>query len=183
MTGLPAARLAMTGLPAAGVPGDAGTVPQPGSSITFREVGLVTAATSQGARLPGIDVARGLALLGMFVAHAGPAVTGPDALVFLRHLPDERSRLLFAVAAGLGLGLLTGGTRPPSAADAGLRAVLRSQIAIRAVCLFVLGVGMQATGVLVYVILDEYGIAFAIMLPFLFLPARWLLVAGASLLA
>ena len=119
----------------------------------------------------------------MFVAHAAPAVVGGTA-AFLVEVPDERSRLLFAVTAGLGLGLLTGGVRIPGPEVEGRysRGVLRRQIAIRAVCLLALGFLLQATGVLVYIILDEYGVAFLIMLPFIFLPAQWLLAAGAALL-
>jgi uncharacterized membrane protein YeiB len=133
-------------------------------------------------RIAGIDVARGLALLGMFFSHAAPSVE--DGLgAFLLQVPDERSRLLFALTAGLGLGLLTGGLQPPGGEGGGERSVLRKQIAIRAACLLVLGLVFQATGVLVYVILDEYGIAFLIMLPFVFLPARWLLALGTALLA
>lgn len=137
-------------------------------------------------RIAGIDIARGFALLGMFVSHAAPAVASGLG-GFLIEVPDERSRLLFALTAGLGLGLLTGGTRPPGPVpteeDRESRNALRRQISIRAFCLLVLGVALQATGVLVFVILDEYGIAFLIMLPFVFLPARWLLGAGAALLA
>ena len=135
-------------------------------------------------RIAGIDIARGLALLGMFVAHAAPPIGGGGIAATLIEVPDERSRLLFAITAGLGLGLLTGGVRPPGTAtgEQNARGVLRRQVAIRAVCLLVLGILLQATGVLVYVILDEYGIAFLLMLPIVFLPARWLLVAGSVLL-
>ncbi|MBX6750634.1 MAG: DUF418 domain-containing protein [Micromonosporaceae bacterium] len=133
-------------------------------------------------RIAGIDIARGLALLGMFVAHAAPPIGGGGIAATLIEVPDERSRLLFAVTAGLGLGLLTGGIRPPGPADRDARQVLRRQIAIRAVCLLVLGIALQATGVLVYVILDEYGIAFLLMLPIVYASARWLLAAGVALL-
>jgi hypothetical protein len=121
----------------------------------------------------------------MFVAHAAPPVGGDGLAAFLVEVPDERSRLLFALTAGLGLGLLTGGTAPPSRVDpAGTsRGLLRRQVAIRAVCLLALGLLLQDTGVLVLVILDEYGIAFLLMLPFVFLPARWLLSVGVLLLA
>jgi Predicted membrane protein len=134
-----------------------------------------------GVRIPGIDIARGLALLGMFVSHAAPPVSGGIAATLVE-VPDERSRLLFAVTAGLGLGLLIGGIRPPGPAERDARHVLRRQIAIRAVCLLVLGFALQATGVLVYVILDEYGIAFLLMLPIVYASARWLLMAGVVLL-
>lgn len=130
-------------------------------------------------RIPGIDIARGLALLGMFVSHVAPPIGGGGLAAFLVEVPDERSRLLFALTAGLGLGLLTGGSRPPGRES---HAQLRRQIAVRAVCLLALGFLLQNTGVLVLVILDEYGVAFLVMLPFVFLPARWLLALGAVLL-
>jgi uncharacterized membrane protein len=135
-------------------------------------------------RIPGIDIARGLALLGMFVSHAAPPIGGAGIAATLIEVPDERSRLLFAITAGLGLGLLTGGVRPPGPPAAGedARGLLRRQVAIRAACLLVLGIALQATGVLVYVILDEYGIAFLLMLPIVFAPVRWLLPAGVALL-
>jgi hypothetical protein len=125
-------------------------------------------------RIAGVDIARGLALLGMFVAHAAPPYLGEGITGLLLEVPDERSRLLFALTAGLGLGLLTAGPEP--------RGVLRRQIAVRAVFLLALGLLLQDTGVLVRVILDEYGIAFLLMLPFVFLPAGWLLGAGVVLL-
>ncbi|QTX03658.1 heparan-alpha-glucosaminide N-acetyltransferase domain-containing protein [Agromyces archimandritae] len=129
------------------------------------------------ARITGIDAARGLALLGMFVAHVVPDGDGAagDALFAIA---TERSRLLFAITAGFGLGLLTGGTRP---APPGERRGLRRQIAVRALLLLALGLLLTAMGPLVYVILDEYGIAFAIMIALVFLPARVLLAVGAPL--
>ena len=143
-----------------------------------------TEATRGGAlrmppRITGVDAARGLALIGMFVAHVSPAAASVD-LAELIALADDRPRLLFALTAGIGLGLLTGGTRP-AVADSG---VLRRQIAIRAVILIALGVLIVATlNPLVFVILDVYGIAFLLMLPFLFVRPRVALVLGGGLLA
>lgn len=126
-------------------------------------------------RLVGIDAARGLALLGMFVAHAAPrgAADGWDHL--LLEAASERSRLLFAVTAGLGLGLLTGGSDPSPD-----RPGLRRRIAVRGHCLLVLGSLLTLLDPPVRVILDEYGVAFLLVLPLLFLPRRWLLGAGAA---
>ncbi|WP_157677027.1 DUF418 domain-containing protein [Auraticoccus monumenti] len=131
--------------------------------------------TSSRPRLVGVDAARGLALLGMFVAHAAPrgAADGWDHL--LLEAASERSRLLFAVTAGLGLGLLTGGSAP--SAD---RTGLRRRIAVRGLFLLVLGSLLTLLDPPVRVILDEYGAAFLLVLPVLFLPRRWLLGAGAA---
>ncbi|HEU4755814.1 MAG TPA: heparan-alpha-glucosaminide N-acetyltransferase domain-containing protein [Agromyces sp.] len=130
-------------------------------------------------RLTGVDAARGLALIGMFVAHVAPAAASVDAAELIA-LADERPRLLFALTAGIGLGLLTGGTRPADAA----RGLLRRQVAIRAVLLIVLGVLVVALlHPLVFVILDVYGVAFLCMVPLLFVPARVAIALGAGLLA
>ena len=130
-------------------------------------------------RITGVDAARGLALIGMFVAHVAPAVSDQIGQLLLA-IADERPRLLFALTAGIGLGLMTGGTRPAMEG----RGTLRGQIAIRAVILILLGMLVVATlQPLVLVILDEYGIAFLMLLPLLFIPGWAAVALGATLLA
>jgi hypothetical protein len=130
------------------------------------------------ARIVGVDAARGLALAAMIVAHTAPPTTSA-VLSLVDLVSRDRSRLLFALAAGLGLGLVMSRYDLSAARD---RAVLRGRLAIRAACLFLLGAGLQLTGVPVFVILDEYGLAFAVMLPLLCLGRARLLWAGAALL-
>lgn len=130
-------------------------------------------------RVDGIDAARGLALIGMFVAHVAPTVADPGVAELIA-VADERPRLLFALTAGFGLGFLTGGTRPVLEG----RGSLRRQLAIRAAILIALGLVIGATlRPLVFIILDVYGAAFLVMLPLLFVPARVALALGAGLLA
>ena len=130
-------------------------------------------------RVDGVDAARGLALIGMFVAHVAPAATSDD-LASLLAIADERPRLLFALTAGMGLAFISGGIRPIATG----RGLLRRQIAIRAVILIVLGLLIAVTlHPLVFIILDVYGVAFLVMLPLLFIPARAALAAGIVLLA
>lgn len=137
-------------------------------------------STRPGMRIEGVDAARGIALIGMFVAHVAPTVASVDAAELIA-LADERPRLLFALTAGIGLGLLSGGVRP--AGDPRERGVLRRQVAIRAVMLIALGLLVVATlRPLVFVILDVYGVAFLLMIPLMFLPARVAVVLGALLL-
>jgi len=139
----------------------------------------IVARRRPASRITGVDAARGIALIGMFVAHVAPAVASAEIASVIA-IADERPRLLFALTAGVGLGLITGATRP--LADG--RGEARRQIAIRA-CL-ILAIGLFAIVVLrplVVVILDVYGIAFLVMLPLLFLPARAALAAGAVSLA
>jgi uncharacterized membrane protein len=138
-------------------------------------------------RVDGVDTARGLALIGMFIAHAAPAATTPEFAELLG-IADERPRLLFALTAGLALGFISGGTRPtpaaPGFAGGPMRAALRRQISIRAVILIVLGLVIAATvAPLVFIILDVYGVAFLVMIPLLFLPKRIALGIGIVALA
>ena len=138
-------------------------------------------------RIDGVDTARGLALIGMFIAHAAPAALTPDGAEFLA-IADERPRLLFALTAGLALGFISGGTRPfpaaPGFAGGPVRRRLRRQISIRAVILIALGLVITATlAPLVFIILDVYGVAFLVMLPLLFLPRGVALGVGIAGLA
>lgn len=114
-------------------------------------------------RLAGVDLARGLAVLGMLAAHLlvlPPFVWG-DPGTWLE-LVDGRSSILFAVLAGVSIALTTGGTRPVTAER--LRAA-RSRLAVRALALWVLGILLIATGVPVYVILPAYAILFLLAIP------------------
>lgn len=142
------------------------------------------ARSRPGGRLPGrvdgVDAARGLALIGMFVAHLAPLASTVEANELIA-LADERPRLLFALTAGIGLGLLTGATRP--VAEAVARWTLRRQIAIRALLLIAIGLIVVAVfEPLVFVILDVYGVAFLVTLPLLFLPGRAAVALGGVLL-
>jgi len=139
-----------------------------------------TASTRPAVRIDGVDAARGIALIGMFVAHVAPVASTVDANELIA-LADDRPRLLFALTAGIGLGLISGAVRPVT--DRVERGVLRRQIAIRAVLLIALGVFVVvALRPLVFVILDVYGVAFLVMLPLLFLPARAAILLGTALL-
>jgi len=123
-------------------------------------------------RLFGVDAARGLALLGMFVAHT--LFVGGEKIV------DGRSAILFATVAGVSLGLLSGRAHPPLGAE---RVRPRLVILARGVALVLLGVAL--TMVLnppIAVILDYYGFAFLVLLSVLFLP-RALLLGLAVVLA
>ncbi|MFC9919850.1 DUF418 domain-containing protein [Agromyces binzhouensis] len=138
-------------------------------------------ARAASSRVAGVDAARGIALIGMFVAHVAPVV-GFGFWDDLIAVADERPRLLFALTAGIGLGLLTGGVAPQRAPYA--RTTLRRQIAIRAILLIAMGVVVvELLRPLVLVILDVYGVAFLLMLPLLFLPWRFALLLGPALLA
>lgn len=127
------------------------------------------------ARLVGIDVARGLAILGMFVAHLGD--DGPGG----RHDPpwfviaDGRSAALFALLAGTSLALISGRERRPFGATLG-RA--RATVLVRAVVLLAVGWVLVALGTPVAVILPAYAVLFAMATPFLGVRRRWLVLTA-----
>ncbi len=128
-------------------------------------------------RVGGIDLARGLAIVGMFAAHMFdlPEVDPVDASTW-GGIADGRSSILFATLAGVSLSLMTGGSRIPGASEAN-RARIR--ILVRAGFIWLLGVLLIGTGVPVYVILPAYAILFLLALPFLRVgPAPLLLAAG-----
>ncbi|MFO7689491.1 MAG: DUF418 domain-containing protein, partial [Cryobacterium sp.] len=118
-------------------------------------------------RIVGIDVARGLAIIGMFAAHAAPRAG--DAELFV----DGRSSILFATLAGISLGIMTGSARPT---PPGNRADRLIGLVVRAAILFVLGVTLAALSSGVAIILDYYAIMFLMLVPVLFL-RRWMLAA------
>lgn len=119
-----------------------------------------------GARLLGVDLARGLAVLGMYAAHVGPDPREGGVLGFVMELTHGRSSALFAFLAGFSILLITG-RRVPKVGRVGRQA--RVKILIRAGILLVIGTALTATGTKVEVILAYYGMYFLLALPF----ARW----------
>ncbi|MFJ5306758.1 DUF418 domain-containing protein [Streptomyces sp. NPDC088350] len=113
-------------------------------------------------RLIGIDLARGLAVLGMFSVHVGPDVTVGGPVGFLLETARGRSSALFAVLAGFSLVIITGRPRPRTG-RAGRQAAVR--VVIRAAVLMVLGYALTALGSEVDVILSCYGLLFLTVLP------------------
>lgn len=130
------------------------------------------------ARVQGVDLARGLAVLGMFTAHLltlAPFDFGDPST--WAAVASGRSSILFATLAGVSIGLVTGGSSPLTAEAL---TTARFRLVIRACLLWLLGILLIATGVPVFVILPAYAILFLLALPFVRLSARTLfLVAGA----
>lgn len=129
-------------------------------------------------RLHGVDLARALAVLGMFAAHmisvdefawSDPATWADVA--------NGRSSILFAVLAGVSIALVSGGPRPVAGAELGL---VRRRLAARAAVLWLIGIALIVTGVPLLIILPAYALLFLLALPLLRLraPVLWI-IAGA----
>lgn len=116
-------------------------------------------------RVAGVDLARGLAIIGMFAAHmfALPEIDWTDASTW-GSVAGGRSSILFATLAGVSLALITGGTRRLAPGD--LKRA-RRRIIVRAAIIWLIGLLLITTGVPVLVILPAYGILFLLAIPFL----------------
>jgi uncharacterized membrane protein YeiB len=129
-------------------------------------------------RIVGLDVARALAVFGMFGAHVG--VVAADVGMTPSSwagVVNGRSSILFAVLAGISVALLSGRTVPVTGGDL-VRARIR--ILVRAAWLFAIGGALEALGTDIDVILGVYAVLFVLAVPFLrWPPGRLLLLAGA----
>lgn len=153
-----------------------------------------------------MDIARGLALLGMMAVHVLPTTDpGTGEATWPGMLFAGRSAALFAVLAGVGLALLaspgdghmsrrrSAGSRQPSRLKSAPRGAgaspdqefdrKRKTIAIRAVVIIIIGLLISMAGSGVAVILVHYGLLFLLALPFLRLGARALLGLSATWVA
>ncbi|MFL1428721.1 MULTISPECIES: DUF418 domain-containing protein [unclassified Nocardiopsis] len=137
-----------------------------------------------------MDAARGVALLGVFIAHMGvpltllltgasdinavwdESTTGPGMLVveLVGGAVSGRSAALFAFLAGVSLVLLAGRTRPGTRVE---RNRVRVRLAVRALLLIAIGYGLATLGSLA-VILHFYGVFFLLAIPVLWLRTRHL---------
>ena len=131
-----------------------------------------------GGRIGGVDLARGIAVLGMFGAHMGigrDAELGWDPSTWPA-VVDGRPSILFAVLAGVSVALLSGG-RAPATGDALVRA--RVRVLVRAAWVFLIGGLLELLDTFVAVILGVYAVLFVLAVPFLrWPPARLLALAG-----
>ncbi len=113
-----------------------------------------------------MDTARGLAILGMFVAHLGlerhTGLLTPTGWFFVA---DGRPSALFALLAGVGLAFMT--RRAAASGDEVEWQRQRIRIVKRSLVLYVLGWALTFLSTPVAVILPAYAVMFLLMLPFL----------------
>ncbi|WP_405147084.1 DUF1624 domain-containing protein [Sphaerisporangium sp. NBC_01403] len=128
-------------------------------------------------RLAGVDLARAIAVFGMFAVHVGPdpANVGGIPGAFLE-LFRGRSSALFATLAGLSLVLISGRARPKTGREG---RQVKARIALRAVILIALGTALTMLGTQISVIIPYYGVYFLLALPLLRRGAGTLTAAAA----
>ena len=124
-------------------------------------------------RILGVDVARALAIVGMFAVHVGPS-RGADLNERLYALSHGRASVLFVMVAGIGVSILMRSRRATPA-----HAV--QDLAWRAAILLPAGLILQELDHRVFVILQSYAPLFLLAILAVRLPARLLLAAAAVL--
>ncbi|MGO3886228.1 MAG: heparan-alpha-glucosaminide N-acetyltransferase domain-containing protein [Mycetocola sp.] len=113
-------------------------------------------------RLGGLDLARGLALIGMLAAHTliidDFSWTEPGSWL---GVVDGRSSILFATVAGVSMTLMSGRQSPPTG-DELVRTRLR--LLVRAALIYVIGSLLNVAGAPIAIILEYYALCMAFSL-------------------
>jgi uncharacterized membrane protein len=139
---------------------------------------VTTDLVGRPGRISGLDVARAIALFGMFAAHIGNDGTHGYAGWEWLYVVHGRSAALFALLAGVSIALMM--TR--SSAANPIRHT-RVRVAMRGAMLIVLGWVLSLLQTPVDIILDNLGVMFLLSLVAFRWTAPALLGAGAALLA
>ncbi|GAA2617831.1 hypothetical protein GCM10010425_09370 [Streptomyces spororaveus] len=144
--------------------------------------GTGTAAPARGSgRLAGVDAVRGLAVLGMFAVHVGPAPE-PEGAGYLLVAADGRAPALFTLLAGFSLVLAQRTPDPAKRPDGWARRW--RPLLIRSALLAALGVWLASLWPGILVILAFFAVYFLAAEPFTRLSTPALgAVAGVSVVA
>ncbi|HWJ53709.1 MAG TPA: heparan-alpha-glucosaminide N-acetyltransferase domain-containing protein, partial [Propionibacteriaceae bacterium] len=151
------------------------------------DVRATTAATSGGPvkeRVPGVDVARGVALFSMLAANIYDATVGVvddgGQPTLAGMTVTGRSATLFVMVAGISLAFITGGQRPVQGRDRRASAV---GLAVRALLIGAIGLALGYGSPELIVILPYYGLFFLLAIPFVGLRPRTLACIAGGLVA
>ncbi|WP_158255479.1 heparan-alpha-glucosaminide N-acetyltransferase domain-containing protein [Corynebacterium sp. J010B-136] len=132
-------------------------------------------------RIIGIDVARGLALIGMMAVHTLPSHSDNGSMSLAFWLAAGNAAALFAILAGVGLAFASGGA--DGATGLKLR-ISRKRLFLRALAIFVIGLLVnQIFSPVVFNILPYYGLLFLFAVFFLGMRMRWIAISAGLTLA
>jgi uncharacterized membrane protein len=130
------------------------------------------------ARVVAVDAARAIAVIGMITMHLSPPLHADGGPTLATTVIAGRAAALFAVLAGVGVALSTGGSAPPRGRDLRLAAI---GLVARAAAVGLVGVTLQlAVHPPVAVILTYYGLLFLVAVPLLRLRAATLVWLAAG---
>ena len=124
-------------------------------------------------RVRGIDLARAVAIIGMFAAHVRPRSDPVGLAETLYAIPYGRAAVLFGLVAGVGVSLLAASPRAT-----GTRTTLL--LLWRAAILLPAGLALQHLDHGVFVILADYALLFVAAAVLVRLPDTWLLAVTAA---
>ncbi|MDQ3763732.1 MAG: heparan-alpha-glucosaminide N-acetyltransferase domain-containing protein [Actinomycetota bacterium] len=131
-------------------------------------------------RVVGVDVARGIALIGMMAVHVFATFDRRGAPTLATVLAGGRSATTFVLVAGVSLALLSGGRR---VVEGRARTAAAAGIAVRALLIGAIGLWLGSAAPEAEVILPYYAVLFVLAIPLLGLPPRTLTVVTTALVA
>ncbi len=135
-----------------------------------------TGALDRAGRVVGVDVARAVALIAMMGTHLLPEYDDAGHITPFFWFAAGRASALFALLAGVGLALATGGQQTRLAPLRGTVA----RVVVRALLVAGIGLALVALDPPIAVILTNYGLLFLLALPLLGLRPRTLLLLAAG---
>jgi uncharacterized membrane protein len=120
-------------------------------------------------RIMGVDIARGLALLGMVAVHTFPDLNADGTPSMAWAVAGGKAVALFALLAGVSLAFMTGGRHP---IEGRARTAAAAGLAVRALLIGFIGLALGYIGETVNVILPYYGVLFLLAVPLIGLRPR-----------
>ena len=139
---------------------------QPGVRPADAVTSARTVVVDRKPRVIGVDVARGLALLGMFATHVFDTLDDDGNPTLVHVVFGGRAATTFVLVAGVSLAFLSGGRRRVHGRD---RVAVSAGLAVRAVLVGAIGLALghlnAANGI--YGILQFYAVLFLLAIPLL----------------
>ena len=131
-------------------------------------------------RIVGLDIARGLAVIGMIAAHTAETYgqfvwSQPETWT---SIVNGRPAILFALLAGISIALMTGRAEGPDRTRLGL---VRMQLVGRGIMIFAIGLVLEMLSTNVAIILTFYGAIYVIATMFIAARVRTLIIWAAAL--
>jgi uncharacterized membrane protein len=140
---------------------------------------LIATPSDRPGRIIGVDVARGIALIGMMAVHVFATFDRHGTPTLATVLAGGRSATTFVLVAGVSLAFLSGGQRVVAGRA---RTAAAAGIAVRALLIGAIGLWLGSVGPGADVILPCYAVLFLLAIPLLGLRPRTLAVIATVLI-